>query len=274
VYEALGLAWIPPELRENRGEIEAAAQGRLPRLVELADVRGDLHMHTLDSDGRASLEEMAAAAKALGYEYIAITDHSKALAMANGLDETRVMAFAESVRRLSQHGLGIRVFSGSECDIRKDGSMDLAEEALASLDFVIGSVHSYMNLEPAAMTARLLRALECPHLRVLGHPTGRLLLQREAFPFDFERVASEAARRGVALEINASPERLDLDAPLLRAAQQRGVRFIISTDAHHPKHLLNMRYGVITARRGWLERADILNTLPLEEFSGFLSKTL
>lgn len=274
VYEALDLAWIPPELRENRGEIEAAAQGRLPHLVELSDVHGDLHMHTLESDGRASLEEMAAAAKALGYEYIAITDHSKALAMANGLDETRVMAFAERVRRSREHGLGIRVFSGIECDIRKDGSMDLAEEALASLDLVIGSVHSYMNLEPAAMTDRLLRAIECPHLRVLGHPTGRLLLQREAFPFDFERVAAEAARRGVALEINASPERLDLDAPLLRAAKERGARFIVSTDAHHPKHLLNMRYGVITARRGWLERADILNTLPLDGFSGFLSKVL
>ena len=270
VYEALGLAWIPPELRENLGEIEAAAQGRLPQLVELSDIRGDLHMHTLESDGRASLEEMAAAAKALGYEYVAITDHSKALAMANGLDEARVITFAERVRGSSQQGLGIRVFSGIECDIRKDGSMDLAEEALASLDFVIGSVHSYMNLEPAAMTDRLLRALECPHLRVLGHPTGRLLLQREAFPFDFDRVATEAARRGVALEINASPERLDLDAPLLRAAKERGARFIISTDAHHPKHLLNMRYGVITARRGWLERADVLNTLPLEEFSRFL----
>ena len=260
VYEALGLAWIPPELRENWGEIEAAAGSRLPRLVELSDIRGDLHMHTVASDGQATLEEMADAAKALGYRYIAITDHSKALAMANGLDEKRVVEFAQRVRRLDQAALGIRVLSGIECDIRKDGSMDLAGDALATLDLVVGSVHSHMNLEPAAMTDRLLRALECPQLRVLGHPTGRLLLQREAFPFDFERVVTEAARRGVALEINASPERLDLDPVLLRAAKERGAKFVISTDAHHPKHLSNMRFGVITARRGWLEPSDVLNT--------------
>ena len=260
LYEALGLAWIPPELRENRGEIEAAAEGRLPRLVELADIRGDLHMHTVESDGHATLEDMAEAARALGYRYIAITDHSKALAMANGLDEKRVLEFAERVRRLDREALGIRVLSGIECDIRKDGSMDLADEALAALDLVVASVHSYMNLEPAAMTDRLLRALECPYVRVLAHPTGRLLLQREAFPFDFERVATQAAQRRVCFEINASPERLDLDAPLLGAAKERGVKFVISTDAHHPKHLANMRYGVVTARRGWLEASDILNT--------------
>ncbi len=266
IYAGLGMAWIPPELRENWGEIELAAENRLPHLVEPGDIRGDLHMHTLESDGRASLEEMAEAAKALGYEYIAITDHSKALAMANGLDEKRVMAFAERVRKLDPKSLGIRVFSGIECDIRRDGSMDLSDDALAALDLVIGSVHSYMNLAPAEMTDRLLRALECPYLRVLGHPTGRLLLQREAFPFDFERVSGEAARRGVFLEINASPERLDLDPVLLRSAKQRGAKFVISTDSHHPKHLSNMRYGVITARRGWLEKADVVNTLPLAAF--------
>jgi DNA polymerase (family 10) len=271
-YEALGLAWIPPELRENQGEIEAAAEGRLPHLVELAQIRGDLHMHTVESDGHASLEDMAEAAKRLGYEYIAITDHSKALAMANGLDEKRVIAFAERVRRINRDGLGIRIFSGIECDILKDGSMDLAGEALAALDFVTGSVHSYMNMESAAMTDRLLRALECPHLRMLGHPTGRLLLRRDAFPFDFERVAAEAGRRGVCFEINSSPERLDLSPPLLRAAKDRGVKFIISTDAHHPAHLANMRYGVTTARRGWLESADVINTLPLGRFDAFLRR--
>ncbi len=272
VYQALGLAWIPPELRENQGEIEAAAQGRLPHLLELSEIRGDLHMHTVESDGHASLEEMAEAAKRLGYEYIAITDHSKALAMANGLDEKRVIAFAESVRRMDRNRLGIRIFSGIECDIRKDGSMDLADEALAALDFVTASVHSYMNLEPAAMTDRLLRAIECPHVRMLGHPTGRLLLRRDAFPFDFERVAAEAARRGVCFEINSSPERLDLSPPLLRAAKDRGVKFIISTDAHHPAHLANMRYGVTTARRGWLGPADVINTLPLDRFDAFLRR--
>jgi DNA polymerase (family 10) len=268
IYEALGLAWIPPELRENQGEIEAAESGSLPKPVELSDIRGDLHMHTRESDGRASLEEMAEAARALGYEYIAITDHSKALAMANGLDEKRAVAFAHQVRELDHGALGIRVFSGLECDIKRDGAMDLADDALAELDFVVGSVHSYLNLEPAEMTDRLLRALECPHLRVIGHPTGRMLLHREPFPFDFDVVVKEAARRGVALEINASPERLDLTASLARAAKARGARIVISTDAHHPKHLANMRYGVLTARRAWLEAGDILNTLPLAKFTG------
>jgi DNA polymerase (family 10) len=268
IYQALGLPWIPPELRENSGEIEAAADGRLPELVELGQVRGDLHMHTTETDGRASLEEMAEAARQRGYRYIAITDHSKALAMANGLDEERAVAFAREVRERNREGaLGIRVFSGIECDILKDGAMDLAGDALAELDLVIGSVHSHMNLEAAAMTDRLLRALECPQLRILGHPTGRILLHRDPFPFDFERVAAEAARRGVWLEINASPERLDLHGALIRSAKAKGARFTVSTDAHHPKHLANMRYGVLTARRGWLGPKDILNTLAAADFA-------
>ena len=270
IYEALGLAWIPPEMRENQGEIEAAAEGRLPQLLTLADMRGDLHMHTRESDGRATLEEMAAAAKALGYEYIAITDHSKALAMANGLDEKRAVDFARQVRELDQQALGIRVLSGLECDIRKDGTMDLSEDALAELDLVVGSVHSYMNMESAEMTERMLRALESPSLRIVGHPTGRVLLHREAFPFDFDKVAAKAAARGIAFEVNASPERLDLHAALLRAAKAKGCRFTISTDAHHPKQLQNMRYGVTMARRGWLTAADVLNTLPLEQFRSAL----
>lgn len=272
IYKALGLAWIPPELRENCGEIEAAAEGKLPDLVELADIRGDIHMHTTETDGRASLEEMAEAARALGYEYIAITDHSKALAMANGLDEERAVAFAKRVRKINHDGLGIHIFSGLECDILKDGALDLADDALGELDLVIGSVHSHMNMESAEMTDRLLRALECPHLRVLGHPTGRLLLQRDAFPFDFERVVTEAVKRGVWLEINASPERLDLHGPLIRSAKAKGAHFTIATDAHHPKHLASMRYGVLTARRGWLGPHDIMNTRPLAAFTKALHK--
>jgi len=270
VYQAIGLSWIPPELRENCGEVEAAAEGRLPNLVELSHIRGDIHIHTTETDGRATLEEMAAAARERGYEYIAITDHSKALAMANGLDEARAVAFAKHVRQLNRSGLGIRVFSGLECDILKDGALDLANDALAELDVVIGSVHSHMNLEATEMTDRLLRALECPHLRVIGHPTGRLLLQRDPFPFDFERIVAEAVRRGVWLEINASPERLDLGGPLIRSAKAKGARFTISTDAHHPSHLAFMRYGVVTARRGWLSPADILNTLPARQFAAAL----
>jgi DNA polymerase (family 10) len=267
IYAALGLAWIPPELRENQGEIEAAEAGTLPKLIELGQIRGDVHMHTTETDGRATLEEMARAAQALGYEYVAITDHSKALAMANGLDEKRAVAFAHLVREMDQSGLGLRVFSGIECDIRRDGQMDLEDDALGELDFVIGSVHSYMNQESAEMTDRLLRALECPHLRAIGHPTGRMLLHRDPFPFDFEAVATVAARRNVYLEINASPERLDLTASLVRAAKAKGCKFVISTDAHHPKHLANMRYGVSMARRGWLEPSDVLNTLSVTQFA-------
>ncbi|MBV6432465.1 MAG: DNA polymerase/3'-5' exonuclease PolX [Bryobacteraceae bacterium] len=271
LYETLGLDWIPPELRENQGEIDAAANHALPHLIRPADIRGDLHMHTTETDGRASLEEMAAAARDLGYEYIAITDHSKALAMANGLDEKRAVSFARQVRRIREDGgLGIRLFSGLECDIRRDGTMDLDEDALAELDFVVASVHSHMNLEASEMTARLLRALECPHIRAIGHPTGRVLLHRDPFPFDFEKVAREAARRNVLLEINASPERLDISAPLIRQASSLGARFVISTDAHHPRHLLNMRYGVSMARRGWLTAKDVINTLPLKQFEKFI----
>jgi len=274
IYEALGLGWIPPELRENSGEVEAAEQGTLPELVELEQIRGDLHMHTTETDGRATLAEMAEAGRAHGYEYIAITDHSKALAMANGLDEKRAVAFAAQVREINRGEIGIHVFSGLECDILKDGTLDLADDALAELDLVIASVHSHMNLEAAEMTDRLLRALECPHLRILGHPTGRILLHRDPFPFDFERVVAEAVRRGVWLEINASPERLDLSGTLVRTAKSKGARFTISTDAHHPKHLESMRYGVITARRGWLGPSDVMNTLPAKQFAAALQNRI
>jgi DNA polymerase (family X) len=274
VYGALGLQWIPPELRENCGELDVAFENRLPTLIELADIRGDLHMHTTETDGRATLQEMVEAAHALGYQYIAITDHSKALAMANGLDENRAVAFAKQVRDLNRSGLPLRVFSGLECDIRRDGGMDLAEDALAELDIVVGSVHSHMNLEAAEMTDRLMRALESPSLRVMGHPTGRILLNRDPFPFDFERIATEAARRNIYLEINGSPERLDLGGAMVRTAKALGAKFAISTDAHQTKHLgINMPFGVLMARRGWLEPRDVLNALPLAEFETAIHKS-
>ncbi len=273
IYETLGLAWIPPELRENNGEIEAAESRSLPALLELSDLRGDLHMHTRETDGRATLEEMAMLARQQGYEYIAITDHSKALAMANGLDEARVVAFAKMVRRINEDGgLGIHVFSGIECDILRDGKMDLDDSALSELDFVIGSVHSHMNLESSEMTERLLAAIANKNVRCIGHPTGRILMHREPYPFDFEKVAHACAANGVWLEINASPERLDIHGPLLRSAKLKGVKFTISTDAHHPKHLGNMRYGVVTARRAWLNRDDVMNTKSLAEFKGILER--
>lgn len=272
IYNRLGYAWIPPELRENCGELEAAQAGTLPKLVELSEIRGDLHMHTVATDGKATLREMAEAAAALGYEYIAITDHSKALAMSNGLDEARVVEFAQQVRELNRDGLPLHVFSGLECDILRDGAMDIAEDALAQLDIVIGSVHSYFNLEAQEMTDRLMRALESPSLRIFGHLTGRLLLQREAYPFDFELVAAKAAERGVWFEINASPERLDLPSDLVRSAKRKGCRFTISTDAHRPSHLHNMRYGVTTARRGWLEAVDVMNARGLADFEAVLAR--
>lgn len=272
IYAALGLAWIPPELRENQGEIEAAEKGELPALIDAGQIRGDLHMHTRASDGRGTLEEMAEAARAMGYEYIAVTDHSKALAMANGLDEARAVAFAEEVRRFHREDRGIRVFAGLECDILRDGRMDLSEDALAELDFVVGSVHSYMNLEQGEMTDRLLRALESPSLKAFGHPTGRVLLHRDAYTYDFDTVARAAAARGVWMEINASPERLDLHASLIRRAKALGCKFVISTDAHHPKHLANIRFGVSMARRGWLEAGDVMNTLPLAAMTAAIGK--
>jgi len=271
IYQKLGYAWIPPEIRENSGELEAAQKNALPKLVQLSDMRGDIHMHTTETDGKATLREMAEAAAALGYEYIAITDHSKALAMANGLDEKRVVAFAAQVRELNREGLPLHVFAGLECDILRDGVMDLAEDALAELDIVIGSVHSHMNLESAEMTDRLLQALESPSLRVIGHGTGRLLLQRDSYPFDFERIATQAAARKVCFEVNASPERLDLPGPLIRSAKAKGCKFTISTDAHRQAHLNNMRFGVLTARRGWLEARDILNTMALKDFQNALA---
>lgn len=271
IYHRLGYPWIAPELRENSGELEAAQNGALPKLVELSDMRGDLHMHTTATDGRASLGEMAEAAAALGYEYIAITDHSKALAMSNGLDEEQVVAFARQVRDLNREGLPLRVFSGLECDILRDGAMDIAEDALAELDLVIGSVHSYFNLDAAEMSDRLERAIESPNIRILGHGTGRMLLQRDSYSFDFERIAKRAAERQVFLEINASPERLDLPAHLVRAAKGLGCRFAISTDAHRQSHLRNMPLGIITARRGWLEAADIVNTKSLSEFASLIA---
>ena len=263
VYAKLKLDFIPPELRENCGEIEAAAEHRLPHLVELSDMRGDLQMHTTASDGRNSIEEMAEAGRALGYEYIALTDHSKAVTVANGLDEKRTREQIRLIRDANKRNPGIRILAGSEVDIRKDGSLDLDDEVLAELDVVVASVHSYMNLEREGMTDRLLAAIENPYTQILGHPTGRLLLRREEYPYDMERVLNAAKKYGVAVECNAAPERLDLKDVYLRMAKERGVGVVISTDAHTTHALSSMRFGVRMARRGWLEKKDVLNTLPL-----------
>ena len=260
LYEALGLAWIEPELRENRGEIEAAADERLPGLVSAADIRGDLHMHTTATDGRDDIASMAAAAQRLGHSYIAVTDHSKALAMANGLDEHRALAHATRVRALDGRFERLRLLAGIECDILADGRLDLSNDCLAQLDIVVASVHSYFNQDEAQMTDRVLRALECSWVDVLGHPTGCLLLKRDPIKINMERVADAAARHGVALELNCQVDRLDVNDTHARLARERGARLAISTDAHSVTALGNLRWGVHVARRAWVAPADVINT--------------
>jgi DNA polymerase (family 10) len=272
IYAALGMDWVEPELRENRGEIEAAIDRALPRLVSPADLRGDLHMHTTETDGRDELMAMAEAAHRRGHEYIAITDHSKALAMANGLDERRALEHAARIRALNGRFEGLTLLAGIECDILADGSLDLASDCLAALDFVVASVHSHFSQDGAQMTDRVLRALECPWVDVLGHPTGRLLLKREPVRLDVEQVVNAAAASGVALEINSQVDRLDLSDAHARLARERGVRLVISTDAHSMTALGNQRWGVQIARRAWATPADVLNTCSLHTLRPLLRR--
>jgi DNA polymerase (family X) len=266
IYAKLKLPYIPPELRENTGEIAAAEQGKLPKLVTLKQIKGDLQMHTPASDGKNTVEEMAEAARALGHEYIAITDHSKAVTVANGLDEKRMATHIKKIHAANEKGLGIRVFAGAEVDILKDGSLDYSDEILAQLEVVVCSIHSYFNLDRAAMTERMLAAIENPYTQIIGHPTGRILLRRDPFDYDMEAVLKACAKHGVAMECNAYPDRLDLKDVHLRMCKEHGVKVVISTDAHNAGNLALIRYGVTTARRGWLEAKDVINTLPEAEF--------
>ncbi len=265
VFRAVGLPWIPPELRENRGEIEAALAGRLPRLVELADVRGDLHTHTDATDGRNTLEEMVAAAAALGREYMAITDHSQALKIANGLDADRLRAQGRKIRELNDKTGGApRLLCGIEADILLDGSIDLGASVLGELDWVIGSVHSHFQMPRAEQTARVVRAIESGLIDVVGHPTGRKIGERSEIDLDLEVVVEAARRCGVALEVNAYPDRLDLRDEHARLAIERGAFVVIDTDSHATDHLRGLAYGVNVARRAWMEPRHVLNTRPVE----------
>jgi DNA polymerase (family X) len=266
IYAKLKLDFVPPELRENTGEIAAAELHKLPKLIELRDIKGDLQMHSTASDGKNSIEEMAAAAKALGHEYIAITDHSKAVTVANGLDEKRMETHIKNLRAADDKGLGIRVLVGSEVDILKNGSLDYSEEILAQIDVVVCSIHSYFNLERSAMTERMLAAIENPYTQIIGHPTGRLLLRRDPIEYDMEKLLDACAKHGVAMECNSYPDRLDLKDVYLRMCKDRGVKVVISTDSHSTSNLSFIRYGVTMARRGWLEKEDVVNTLPAKEF--------
>ncbi len=271
IYAALHMGWMAPELRENLGEIEAATRHTLPRLIKLADLKGDVHMHTTATDGRNTIREMAEAGAARGYEYIAITDHSKNLAMTNGLDEKRALEQIKRIHEVDRQMEGrIRVFTGIEVDILADGALDMDDEVLAQMDVVIASVHTRFEQSREEMTARVLGAMENPYTRILGHPTGRLLLRREPFALDLGAVLSRAAELGVAVEHNAAPERLDLCDRDLRLAKERGCRIVINTDAHATRHLEKMDYGMRQLRRAWLGPDDVLNTLSAKDFPAAL----
>jgi DNA polymerase (family 10) len=267
IYAKLKLDFVPPELRENLGEIDAAEKHTLPKLITQEDLQGDVHMHTVETDGRNTIEEMAEAARAFGYKYMAITDHSKNLAFANGLDDKRAIAHIERIRAANAKSEGIRIFAGIEVDILADGTLDLSDSVLEQMDLVIASVHSHFNQSPQEMTDRLLKAVNNPNTSFLGHPTGRQLLRREAYQFDVDAVLKTAALRNVHMELNSYPDRLDLCDRHLRLAKQYGVKIVINTDSHHTTHLNKIKYGILQARRAWLTKKDVLNTLPANDFA-------
>ena len=267
IYAALKLDYIPPEIRENAGEIDAAEKHALPQLLTQEDIQGDVHMHTVETDGRNTIEEMAAAARERGYKYMAITDHSKNLAFANGLDDERAIKHIAKIRAANEAIGSIRIFAGIEVDILEDGTLDLSDEVLAQMDIVIASVHSHFNQSAEEMTSRLLKTVSNPNVSLIGHPTGRILLRRDAYAYDMEAVLQAAARNKVAVELNAYPDRLDLCDRHLRQAKQAGVKIVINTDSHHTSHMEKIRYGVLQARRAWLTNADVLNTLPADQFA-------
>jgi len=272
VYAALGLPWIEPVLRENRGEVEAAREHRLPELLSPEDILGDLHMHSTWSDGKNTIEDMARACVARGYRYMAITDHSAALAMVQGLTPEKARRQWDEIDRVREVVKDIEIFRGCEVDILRDGTLDMPDEILEGLDVVVASVHSFFDQDEATMTKRVLRAIRDPRVDILGHPTGRIINKREPFRMDLEAVLEAAAELDVAVELNANPRRLDLNDMHVRRAKDLGVRVVIDTDAHRPEGLDDMRFGVDQARRGWLEAADVLNTYPVERIRAWLAR--
>lgn len=271
--KALGMDWIPPELREDGGEIEAAQKHRLPELVTVEDLRGDLHSHTTATDGHASLEEMAEAARKLGYEYLAITDHTHATRIAHGLDARGMRRHLAAIDKLNERLKGIRLLKSAETDILEDGSLDLPDDVLAEMDFVLGTVHAHFDLPYRKQTNRILRAFDHPLFSGLAHPMARHIGKREPIDVDFEKICKAAAERGIFLEVNAQPARLDLDGAHCRMAKDMGVMLAISTDSHSVSDLEGIRFGVDQARRGWVEAKDVINTRPLNQFLKLLRKT-
>ncbi|MEL6048845.1 DNA polymerase/3'-5' exonuclease PolX [Methanothrix soehngenii] len=272
VYQALGLQYIPPELREDRGEIEAALGGRLPRLVEAKDIRGDLHVHSIWSDGRASIIELAQAARSLGYEYIALSDHSPSVGIAGGIGREKMEEKIEAVAEANDSLEGITVLMGAEVDIKADGSLDYPDDLLERMDVVVASVHMAQQQKERTITGRLISAIENENVDIIGHPTGRIINQREPSDMDFHAVLEAAAKTGTALEINAHPSRLDLNDVNARAAKEMGVQMSINSDAHDAGQLLNMKYGINVARRAWLEKKDLINAMDLKDLIQFLKK--
>jgi DNA polymerase (family X) len=273
IYEKLGMQWMPPEMREARGEVKLAQEHKIPTLVDLKDMRGDLHTHTNDTDGTSTLEEMADAAIALGLEYFATTNHTKSLTIAKGMNESQFAKYFKKVDKLNESlGGKIKILKGAEVDILKDGSLDLSDECLKTMDCVVGAVHSYFKMTEQEMTARIKKALDTGHVNILAHPTGRQLNVREQYPVDIEKVFECAEENNVALEINSFPERLDLNDTNIMKASKYKVKFSIDTDAHNIAHLKFMRYGIGTARRGWLTKEKVINTVPLKEITKLLSK--
>jgi DNA polymerase (family 10) len=263
LYRALGLDFVPPELRENCGEIEAAEEGRLPDLIEASNLRGCFHCHTSASDGRNSLEEMAAAAQELGLQYLGIADHSRSSVQAGGLDEARLRVQMAKIRQLNQSFEAFRLFAGVECDILRDGSLDFPDELLGQLDYVVASVHSAHQIPEAEMTKRVIRAISNPYVTMLAHPTGRLLLRREPYALDIPAVIQAASETGTWIELNAAPKRLDLDWRWWPLAKEKGVKCVINPDAHGVEKLQELWFGVGIARKGWLTKNDVVNTQPL-----------
>jgi len=270
VFQAVGLPFIPPELREDRGEITAAEKGKLPRLIDPADIRGDLQMHTVATDGKNSIAQMAQKAKELGYSYLAITDHSQAVRVAGGLNEKALAKHLQEIEKVNGQVTGIRILKGVEVDILGDGTLDLKDEILKECDVVLGSVHSRFNMEEGEMTKRIIRAIKNPRVHILAHPTGRLILEREPYRVNLKEVIQAAVDYGVVLEINAYPDRLDLRDVDARMARDMGAKLAISTDAHSTQQLELMKFGVFTARRGWIEAKDVINTYPLDQMLKFL----